>query len=338
MAEFYFDGDESSFINGDRLSKTVKFVPSRRQASVSAGELLNALAAVGIQPEDIAGVYKVSQNDYSFSVQFCFTDTAETVSSLQKIKVGDASFDIMKMNEQVVSLRVHWLPLYYDSLILKEALQNFGEVIDVSMLKTAHANCVTLDGVREVRLKTDERNKHKIPHIIHFSSGQSVLVTMQGRPPYCLKCKTVGHVRQRCPTNNRSFAQVVEGPGTAEPVPVPPPAPVAPVTSPAEPSDSVGEATESHVGDNAAAKGTFGQEQSSQPPQEMDLDLEKGLKRARESQEGASEAPSQLHSPGHRPWITPNKVAKSVAVPQGTLPLSNSFDPGLEIGELVIDA
>ena len=26
-----------------------------------------------------------------------------------------------------------------------------------------------------------------------------------GTPPYCLKCQEVGHIRSRCPTNNRSF-------------------------------------------------------------------------------------------------------------------------------------
>ena len=333
MAEFFFEGDEASYINSDRLSRTLKFAPqSRRRVFVSAGELLNALAANGIQPDEISGVYKVSSNDLSFSVQFKFADTVNQVNDLRQIKVGDTCYEIMKMDEQV-NLRVHWMPLYYDGLILTEILESFGEVVDTNLSKTAHADVVAYDGVREVRLRTDELRKHKIPHVVHFNSGQSILITMQGRPPYCLRCKSVGHVRQRCPKNK--FSSVVVDISASDPAPTPPPAPVVHVASPAEPHGSAGEVTESHVEDNAAAKGTSGQEQASQ---DMDLDPEKGLKRAREGQEGASEGETQLHSPGHRPWITPNKVARSVVVPQGTLPLSNSFDPGLGMGDLIIDA
>ena len=89
---------------------------------------------------------------------FCYIDTAEKINDLQCLKVGDQIFDIMKLTEQIVDVRVHFLPLYYDNLILHEALHSFGGVVDVKMLKAAHANSVTFDGVREVRLRTDSPN------------------------------------------------------------------------------------------------------------------------------------------------------------------------------------
>lgn len=48
-----------------------------------------------------------------------------------------------------------------------------------------------------------------MPHLVEFGSGQCVLITMQGRPPLCLKCRCVGHVRKDC--TSRSWAQVVRG-------------------------------------------------------------------------------------------------------------------------------
>ena len=84
--------------------------------------------------------------------------------------------DIMKLSEQVVSLRVHWLPLYYDSLLLTEILDPFGEVLDVNMLRSAHADCVTFDGVREVRLRTTEVKKQK-----KFSHGTSWVGSVPAR-------------------------------------------------------------------------------------------------------------------------------------------------------------
>ena len=70
MAEYFYDGEETAFINTDRLRKTLKFLPTRRQVSVSAGELLNAIHAKGVEPDDVAGIFKVGAFDSSFSVQF----------------------------------------------------------------------------------------------------------------------------------------------------------------------------------------------------------------------------------------------------------------------------
>lgn len=41
----------------------------------------------------------------------------------------------------------------------------------------------------------------KIPHLLRFSDGMSALLTIPGRPPLCLKCSRVGHVRRVCPSN-----------------------------------------------------------------------------------------------------------------------------------------
>ena len=101
----------------------------------------------------------------------------------------------MSITERNVSLRIHWLPTYYDNSIIKEIFSDFEKVLSIDDLKTAHENRVTLDGTRQVVLKTDELLKQQIPHIINFKSGNKVLVTMPGRPPYCLKCKGIGHTR-----------------------------------------------------------------------------------------------------------------------------------------------
>ena len=68
------------------------------------------------------------------------------------------------MNEQIVTRR--------------------GEILDIKMLKSAHGNAVIFDRSCEVR---DE----KAPHVVRFNSGQATLLTMVGRPHYCLKCKNV---------------------------------------------------------------------------------------------------------------------------------------------------
>ena len=49
-----------------------------------------------------------------------------------------------KMDEQIVTLRVHLLPLYMDNSLLREVFAEYGKVIDVVMLKQAMLTGVEL--------------------------------------------------------------------------------------------------------------------------------------------------------------------------------------------------
>ena len=99
------------FINGERLERTLKFVPTNRTTSwgISAGELLNVLAAY-VGPEDVEGVYKVSQIDSTYSIQCKCRDIMDKVSALKKLTVANREFEVLRLNEQMVTVRVHWWP------------------------------------------------------------------------------------------------------------------------------------------------------------------------------------------------------------------------------------
>jgi hypothetical protein len=47
-------------------------------------------------------------------------------------------------------------------------------------------------------LEVNEIQKQKIPHMMKFQCGGKALLTIQGRPPLCLKCLQVGHYRNSC--------------------------------------------------------------------------------------------------------------------------------------------
>ena len=330
-AEYFYEGTEGEYVNPERLKLTLKLTPTTKRANVSVGELINGIAGAGVHPDEVSGVYKVSAFDSSFCVEFKYMDTLEHVTKLPCIRAGNTDFDVMRLDEQVVTLRVHWLPLYYDNLLLTEVFEPFGQVMKCNSLKSAHADCVTFDGVREVYLKTTEVLKQRIPHLVHLASGQSLLVTMRGRPSYCLKCRAVGHTRQKCPKNRVFVAAVVSGGSTSvgdvsddpppgpvdsfNPVATPPPAAEAPVAPPAEPSDSTGGSTESHDGDEAAAKGDSGQD-------EMDQLTDQGLKRHLDSQDS---------------FILPNRpVSRPRLTDESALETSNMFSPIMSADDIMV--
>ena len=316
FAEYYFEGNESNYVNAERLDLTLRFVPMRKRVSTSVGELINGIAATGVQPEDISGVYKVSAFDSSFTVQFKYSDTLDHVAEMKKIKVGEFDFDIMRLSEQVVSLRVHWLPLYYDSLLLTEILEPFGEVLDVNMLKSAHADCVTFDGVREVRLRTTEVKKQKIPHMVHLGSGQSLLVTMQGRLPYCFKCRSVGHVRQRCPKSRGFAAAVISNPESRGADPSPSAVDEAPTEVSPGPSGPV-DPPQPQGGDDGASDVP----RTGSDPQAMDENSNQSLKRPLDSQDSD--------------FIPPNRPARHRQVAESQLDLSNKFSPIMSVSDIM---
>ena len=154
--EYMFDGIETNYINSDRLSRTVRLVPLVYDETGSYGEILKGLTDASVNPEEVQGLFKVSSFDRSYSVMLSFTDSVDKLISVGEISTGKSRYAVMKMTEQIVSVRVHWLPVYYDNSILWEIFSEFGKVLSVDMLKTAHGEHVTLDGTRQVKMKVDE--------------------------------------------------------------------------------------------------------------------------------------------------------------------------------------
>ena len=202
-----FEEIEFNHINTDRLERTVKLVPDDPYGArgASYGDLMNALMTAGISPAEINAIFKVSANDTSYSVLLAENESVEKMHQIGRIQAGKIHFDIMKMTDQIVNLRIHWLPIFYDNSILREIFSQYEKILDIKMMKTAHEKLVAYNGMREIKMKIDEIMKHQIPHLVNFNSGQTILVTMAGRPPYCLKCRAVGYVRSKGP-NNKTFA------------------------------------------------------------------------------------------------------------------------------------
>ena len=200
-----FSGDESKYIDEEQLKRTVKLSPLSHSAT-GYEDVFRALEQVGVQPEDIKGLYKVSVTDLSYLLYLSNDTIQRQLRALKIIGTGKCQFSVVAMNEQTVRCKIHWLPLYYSDRLLKAIFCDYGEVLEIQMCKSSYAHVCAYNGQREVLLRTDEFHKQQIPHLVKLASGHSILITLQGRPPLCLKCGELGHTRKDCPSNKKDYS------------------------------------------------------------------------------------------------------------------------------------
>ncbi len=162
------------------------------RVSASPMDLLELLCEKDIPATEVISLYKTSESANSFSVTF---RTSKTVSMVEKLMVlcnDRFRFHVSALGRQVLSIRVHWLPDYVDNSLLTAVFSQYGTIIDITDTTVDYKQMTIGTGTRVVTIETDEVLKRHIPHLLHFECGQKVLLTMQGRPPLCLRCHEGG--------------------------------------------------------------------------------------------------------------------------------------------------
>ena len=90
--------------------RTLGLVPRKAiTSSISYGELLFVLDPENLKPDDIKAIYRVSASDPSYSLLVAYQDTTERLRRKNALKHNDLIFDVMMMNEHIVTIRVHLL-------------------------------------------------------------------------------------------------------------------------------------------------------------------------------------------------------------------------------------
>ena len=109
---------------------------------------------------------------------------------------------------------VHWLPYYIDNATIGGALHSYGKVLSVQE-EVSQLDGLP-NGIKRVRLET-KTSANLLQHMIHvsfLSKRYTGLVTVPGRPPLCLKCKVIGHVRGErnvVPVRAGTYAAAIAG-------------------------------------------------------------------------------------------------------------------------------
>ncbi|KAM7314187.1 hypothetical protein ISCGN_003972 [Ixodes scapularis] len=154
---------------------------------------------------------------------------AEKLKAVKELKVKGKKCLIIDPNSKDVKIKLLWLPLHLDEKKVAEALAPFGTVRSVAREKWRVPGMENMETMnREVCMTLhDTATSESIPHLLKVAGSQT-LVVMSGRPPLCLRCKRVVHIRRQCRTPkcarcNRyghqsdecysSYASILRGPG-----------------------------------------------------------------------------------------------------------------------------
>ncbi|XP_077557311.1 uncharacterized protein LOC144172491 [Haemaphysalis longicornis] len=120
---------------------------------------------------------------------------------LEHITVKGLKCMVFDPDTRNIKMKLLWVPRHMENRRITEALEPFGTTQSVVREMW---RCPGMDhmetGAREVSLiLKDGVSVAEVPHMMDIY-GSQCLVLIPGRPPLCLRCSRIGHVRRQCRT------------------------------------------------------------------------------------------------------------------------------------------
>ena len=201
-----FDLNEKDVNLESRGRTAVLNLRGPRAASTSLEDVLAALTANGVDAEDVISIFK-AEDQRQVQLTFLTKQGAESLLSMPTLSVSEfVSADVGPVRSDYHEIRVHWVPDYVKDSFFRDIFSRVGKVLSVvkNKEKTGRTGCV-----RVVKLQADWKDMECVPHLmaIRFEGAiHRFLLTIPGRPPLCLLCSEVGHVKKDCPRSPAAVA------------------------------------------------------------------------------------------------------------------------------------
>ncbi|XP_077547980.1 uncharacterized protein LOC144160619 [Haemaphysalis longicornis] len=164
-----------------------------------APDFRDALARV-INLRDVLciGQYQMS---HVWMVTCVSSAVKQKLVQLEKFIVKGLQCMVFDPDTKNVKMKLLWVPRHMENRRVTEAFEPFGTTQSITREMW---RCPGMDhmetGAREVSLTLkDGVSVSDVPHMMDIY-GSQCLVLVPGRPPFCLRCSRIGHVRRQCRT------------------------------------------------------------------------------------------------------------------------------------------
>ena len=161
-------------------------------------EVVESLEHVGFQASDLMAVRPLEDNSKWLVTFYRKECVVRALASTFAIRGNTAR--VFSMTKDILSLRIHWLPVYVPMAHVAIVLSKFGVVQSLGWHYSRIKGYEDVrSSVRQVVLEVDP--KFSLPSIerLHFDNETyRFLITVPGRGPVCFRCDAVGHTRKEC--------------------------------------------------------------------------------------------------------------------------------------------
>ncbi|XP_064467947.1 uncharacterized protein LOC135378789 [Ornithodoros turicata] len=139
--------------------------------------------------------------NHLWALTFNSVSAKDKFLSLSELAVKEKRCVLIDRHKKELHIKMHWLPQHVPDEAIEAALERYGAVTNIVREKWKDsffegAESTTRQAV--ITLKNGV-TADSLPHQMYVC-GCQVLVAIPGRPPLCLRCKGVGHIRKQCHT------------------------------------------------------------------------------------------------------------------------------------------
>lgn len=183
----------------DIMNRTLVFkIPNKNKNRFLFREDFRAHVSSLLQAEEVVALGTLGRNDLWHLV----VRSREAKTKLMMggdFYIDDNLVKVAALGEEEFTARIHWAPLHLPMDALLGTLAHSATILSSKFERSRDGpwgQTATL--VRSVLMKGD---MNQVPHLMDVGYGNekiTVLITITGRKPVCLKCKGVGHYRKKC--------------------------------------------------------------------------------------------------------------------------------------------
>lgn len=183
-----------------KMSENAVFLhadPSARPYGID--DIVDAISAVA----DLKTIINLGpfQFNHVWMVTFRTEKEMQQLASQTEIKAKGRRCLVINPNQQEKEVRIHWMPPKAPDELLTRQFTRFGRVLRVVREGWRRPGLEHMTSTtRVVHIIPREPNSlDAVPHQA-LINGNPILIDVPGRPPMCLRCRQIGHIRRLCTT------------------------------------------------------------------------------------------------------------------------------------------